>query len=1341
MAALAGLAVPALAIPSPELVIGSLSSVSQVVALVTAMLGGGAAVAARTGWQRSSRVMLWSLLGFAALAIVSIGFNAYQWQDARNERSARLQATLLRPSRLPGQPTPDPTLKELSFSQQAGHPLGITTQEAARLLETARNASDVVILDIRETAETEMGAPPGSIAVRGPDLPMSHIDLKGKTTLMVCHNGNRSSENCIALAAKGIDCRFIIGGLEKWVVEKRPMSGLQDRTLDELRAIQSYPNQNTLLDTAQVHDLVRTDNVLFVDMRYPGEFATGHLPGAVNFPMRRMTTAAIKERIASLPRRPIVAPCYDRRSCFFGEVIGLELTRAGHDFRGRYTVPWEYFIPSGRPPHVEAWIAQSQRSLWDKALDHTTPTLATLARETGFPWAILFVALLSRLLILPLSLKAERDQIASRRLTAELDLLKSRLAADPPRRMRAIQAFYRRHGLTPGRNLLALLFLPIMTLAIASVHRLAGELPQALWWMESLDTRDETLLLPLLFGILIAIYLHVSLAETQRHRMIVWTLGLAAMTTAAALLSAAADIYLVASAALLLLQRTLITADLSFLAAPVRWLHRRRLQWGLPAGVVSLRDAERLAGAGNKAYRLARLQSAGIGVPAGIVLTAPFLERFATATQRQRRRTLDRLWRRLGRQPLAVRSSAAAEDGAVHSFAGVFDSELHVDRAGLEAAVGRVAASFTAERAASYDMAPSDGNIILQQMISARHAGVLFTRDPLSPAAALVEMVDGDADALVSGRALPGTFRFGRYSQTPLGGDAAAPIELSALLEVGRRAERMFGAPQDIEWTWTNDGFHIVQSRDITSLMSRDDDERLLQADWSRILGRGAGMAREAGADAILFQQNEMSEQLPRPTTLSLSLMEAMWSSGGSVDLACRRLGLGYRVDEEQASYLTTIAGRLYVDKIEARRRAPTVTRRSLVKLVRSVPAIERTFRETFLPTFIERMALLEAVDFDRMPTPRLVTEIGKLHDGFLHETHVAVDVVNIAAGIVVAQATQALGSRGLDAAHWLSGAPPTTIAAGIATAAALDGQRRIEALRDAAGHRAAFDYELSEPRYGEDEASLLALPGMIGAPHQRDDTGAVPLPDDLAGLVESARRLETLKEDAKHHSLRELALLRRAIVALDRRLGWDGLSFHLTFEELARLGEPESADLNRLAGERRLTRELWAGRRPPQASLTLPQLERAAAGTLASPLARGTLGGTRVAGSRRAVGRAVPVGDTEAERGLPIAGFEPGDIIVARMFHPAWLPYLRTAGGIVIQLGGWLSHMALLARERDVAMIVGVEDLSAISPGARIALETDGRIEVVPPDTAGVTSDAADDAATSGEAVERAAA
>src|ERR1700721_2271549 len=74
------------------------------------------------------------------------------------------------------------------------------------------------------------------------------------------------------------------------------------------------------------------------------------------------------------------------------------------------------------------------------------------------------------LLVLPFSLKGERDQIKSRAVADDLAALKAGLKDDPPRMARAIGAFYRRHRITPLRNLIALLFLPIMALAMTAVQ-------------------------------------------------------------------------------------------------------------------------------------------------------------------------------------------------------------------------------------------------------------------------------------------------------------------------------------------------------------------------------------------------------------------------------------------------------------------------------------------------------------------------------------------------------------------------------------------------------------------------------------------------------------------------------------------------------------------------------------------------------------------------------------------------------------------------------------------------------------------------------------------------------
>ena len=64
-------------------------------------------------------------------------------------------------------------------------------------------------------------------------------------------------------------------------------------------------------------------------------------------------------------------------------------------------------------------------------------------------------------------------------------------------------------------------------------------------------------------------------------------------------------------------------------------------------------------------------------------------------------------------------------------------------------------------------------------------------------------------------------------------------------------------------------------------------------------------------------------------------------------------------------------------------------------------------------------------------------------------------------------------------------------------------------------------------------------------------------------------------------------------------------------------------------------------------------------------------------------------------------------------MLHPAWLPYVLRSGGVVSETGGWLSHMAIVARERDVAMIVGATGLERIPQRADLRLHLDGRIEI----------------------------
>ena len=211
------------------------------------------------------------------------------------------------------------------------------------------------------------------------------------------------------------------------------------------------------------------------------------------------------------------------------------------------------------------------------------------------------------------------------------------------------------------------------------------------------------------------------------------------------------------------------------------------------------------------------------------------------------------------------------------------------------------------------------------------------------------------------------------------------------------------------------------------------------------------------------------------------------------------------------------------------------------------------------------------------------------------------------------------------------------------------------------------------------------------------------------------SRRFQALKEDAKHHSLRQLAVLRRAVLAIERRLGLDGLVFYLTLDELMDLQKRDAAELREIARQRRSEAKYFLEISPLPNALTISMLETVSLGADKAVQAEdGVIRGTRVSGAGVVEGRARVVAPGDAERGRPIVDFRDGDIIVASMIHPAWLPYFRRAAGFVSEVGGWLSHSAILAREYEVPMIVGTQGLAAILDGSCLRLHPNGWVEIV---------------------------
>lgn len=1304
----------AFAIPSPELVIGSVSSLSQVFAVgFAAVTGAGALVARRFGFApktgtSQARFPVRLVVGLVLIATVLGGLNVWQYRTQKTAELARLQATLVRPAQFDGTKIQDTNLKETSFGKQTDSPLAISTDEAQRLLENTDTST--LFFDVRETGEHQMGTLPGAQHVRYPDFLQSNIPLEGKKVVLFCHNGNRSSETCAELAARGIDCRFIAGGIEKWIVEGRNFSDKEVQTLSDLRAIPDYPNKDTLLSTADFEALQGNTDLQIVDTRYPGDFATGHLPGAINVPLRALPTDELTKLISGLEDKPTIAACYDRRSCFMSQVLGLEMSEAGIDFQGRYTTPWEYFVAPEPKPHVQQWLATQQMTMWQTGVDQLAAALIWIGQHSHFVLGLLALSLLSRLLVLPIALKSERDQIVTAQHADELKALKAGLRSDPSRKARAVQQFYADKGLTPMRNMMALLFLPVMMLGLGAVEQAGASLSASFLWVRDLGQPDGTYALPLLFALLAGAYLHWAVAKTRRQAVLWWVIGAPAMFALVFRLSAAGNVYLCISLTLLLVQRAYVTGALARTGLAMSRTWRRWKTRHLAYGVFPLDQTEALHDSGNKSYRLSVLKNAGLPVPDGLVIRSEAIEAYSGMSKQQKKDFSHMVWRMVDQKPCAVRSSAASEDGADQSFAGVFESVLEVQKKGMRKALDTVVDSFSSSRAASYDTestAGHDGNILVQQMVQSDYAGVLFTQDPTAPGLMMVELVKGCGDDLVSGRVTPQSLRFGRYSQAPIG-EETAPIDLRPLLELGRQIEATFGGPQDIEWAYADGKFQIVQSRDITTLTGNNAADQARTEEWRRILTNYQG----ADPDEVILERDEMSEVLPRPTPLSFSLMGNVWGPGGSVDIACRQLGVSYKLPEGRPGHLVNLFGRTYVDCGLKARMALQLTNSKAKQLRKQAGPMIRRFRDVTIPALEEDMAVWQAIDFTALPQKQIIGSIGKLHDKLVREIYVEAEKINILAGFTMKEAeTYAQGDAN---AHKrlmhpvLRHAPVSLIDA----CAALKEDSQRSTLMGLMGHRAIFDYELSTPRYNE--APDLLWPLLESATPLAPDAIEDPV-DAPSDPVDLAIAFQDLKEQAKHEALRIVAQIRRAVMALAEKTDLSDLIFQLEMDELLGLETGDLDVLKTTAQARKDRAKLLFKHGPTQVSLTLRECEiLSMSAPLQSQSDGSALSGTCVSGDRDVTGRVFVVQDETAIDASAFVGFEDGDIIVCRMVSPAWLPFVQRSGGVLSEVGGWLSHMAIVAREKHILMHVGCSGLHTLQDGMMVKTGSDGSITVL---------------------------
>ncbi|MET8865808.1 PEP/pyruvate-binding domain-containing protein [Nonomuraea sp. NPDC004580] len=282
-----------------------------------------------------------------------------------------------------------------------------------------------------------------------------------------------------------------------------------------------------------------------------------------------------------------------------------------------------------------------------------------------------------------------------------------------------------------------------------------------------------------------------------------------------------------------------------------------------------------LATAGGKGASLARLSRAGLPVPRGFHITTDAYRAFVAGFRDEILSAGDpdaipalfaahdvpdepagqilRAYADLGDDvPVAVRSSATAEDLPGMSFAGQQDSYLNVRGPDLLDAVRRCWASLWNPRAIAYrdrHGVPHDDvalAVVVQELVDADAAGVLFTADPVTGdrEATVINASWGLGEAVVGGHVTPDviTVRGGRVAESRTGdkkvmtvrtatGTEERPVpeplrgapvlddaEAVTLAGLGARIQALYGVPMDVEWARRDGVFAIVQARPITGL-------------------------------------------------------------------------------------------------------------------------------------------------------------------------------------------------------------------------------------------------------------------------------------------------------------------------------------------------------------------------------------------------------------------------------------------------------------------------------------------------------------------------------------------
>ncbi|WP_316574908.1 rifamycin-inactivating phosphotransferase [Nocardia canadensis] len=603
--------------------------------------------------------------------------------------------------------------------------------------------------------------------------------------------------------------------------------------------------------------------------------------------------------------------------------------------------------------------------------------------------------------------------------------------------------------------------------------------------------------------------------------------------------------------------------------------------------------------------------------------------------------------------------------------------------------------------------------------------------------------------------------------------------EVLRLARLGRRIEAHFGSPQDIEWCLDGADPRIVQSRPITTLfpipVAADGQNRVyvsvghqqMMTDAMKPLGislwqlTSRAPMRDAGGRLFV----DVTEMLSTPAVRT-GLIDGLGKSDPLIGDALRSVvergdflrpatedaevrapagvptpGAARTPIEADPDLVAELVADIDSSIATLQREIPNYTGPALIDFLRA--DIQELQRTVFAPRSLQ--AIMSAMEATEWLNDRLWEWLGEKNAADMLLQSVPGNVTS-EMGLALLDVADAIRPHP-DVVAYLeqveqTGPGPDGFLVELADrSGGPEARAAIEGFLARYGMRCVGEIDITRPRWSESPTTLVpTILGNIenfgpGAGTQRFDEGlraaeqaehqlldrVRALPDGAAKAEETAAMIDRLRtysgyrEYPKYGMVSRYFVYKQALLGEAGRLVRDGVLrapediFYLRFDEL---GE--------VVRTRRVSAELIDERKDAfnaYQSLSAPRVLTSDGEALSGAYRREDLPSGALPGM--AVSAGIIEGRARVVSDIGQADLDPGDILVTAYTDPSWTPLFVAIRGLVTEVGGLMTHGAVIAREYGLPAVVGVEHAtSLIRDGQRIRVNgADGYVEILTPD------------------------